>query len=313
MLFQMSPNVFNRIKLRCIAGEKFNFKLSLCFFNEIPDHSTMMAAQPIPDHEKIARDMAHQMSQKFNYLGTSYCSGKKTEVKSPPGNACNSRNCLPIEVKLKYRSLPTRRPGTTTMRPFAQTAFVYEYNGLPLYLGFFLSSGQRFFFHWRMASSFRSRALPVGRWQLHPSCFKIFQTCPGWYCTPHSRSIRSATRHAVQRPVSYPKASGPRFSASRMFFSSFSDKRGFRPARLAFFRPAIPDSSNCLAQRLTDCRWAPTRRATSASWMPFPNSLAAFMRRFSSASKFRFTPAGFPIQRSILQNYKYVTILCGTQ
>ena len=179
MLLQISPDVFNRIKFRCIAREKFNFKPSLCFFNKIPDHSTVMAAQSVPNHEKVARYMAHQMSQELYDLGTSNRSGKQSEVKSPPSDAGNGRNCLPIEVKLKYRSLPTRRPGTTSMRPFAQTAFVHKYNRLPLYLGFFLSSGQRFFFHRRMASSSRSSALPVGLWQLHPSCFRIFQTCPG--------------------------------------------------------------------------------------------------------------------------------------
>jgi hypothetical protein len=37
------------------------------------------------------------------------------------------------------------------------------------------------------------------------------------------------------------------------------------------------------------------------------------MRRFSSASKFRFNPAGFPMHWSIQQVLKNVTILCGTQ
>jgi hypothetical protein len=204
-------------------------------------------------------------------------------------------------------------PSTTTVRALTQTAFINKNYGLALLLGFFLSSGHRFFFHRRMACSSRSKALSVGLWQLHPRLFRIFQTCPEWYRTPHSRSIRSDTRQAVHRLVSYPNASGPRFSASRILSRPAFDKRGLRPARPAFLRPDMPDSFNCRAQRLTDCRWTPTRRATSASWTPFFNNLAARRRRFSSASKFLFTPAGFPMHRSIQQFSESVTILCGIQ
>jgi hypothetical protein len=34
-----------------------------------------------------------------------------------------------------------------------------------------------------------------------------------------------------------------------------------------FFQPARPDCSICFAHRLTDWRWTPTSRATSAWWM----------------------------------------------
>ncbi len=257
--------------------------------------------------------MTHQMRKEFHNLRASNRSRKQTEVKSPPGDASDGRNRLPIEMKLKHWSLSTRRPGTAAMRSFAQTAFVHKYNGLPLQLGFFLSSGHRFFFHWRIASSSRSIARVVGLWQLHPSLFSTFQTCPEWYRIPHSRSIRSATLQAVQRLVSYPSASGPRFSASRIFPRSDSERRGLRPARPAFFSPDMPDSLSCRAQRLTDCRCTPTRRATSASWIPSFNSFAACRRRFSSTSKLRFTPAGFPMHWSIQRVPKNVTIICGTQ
>jgi hypothetical protein len=312
-MLPVAPDVFHRIEFWRIGRKKFDFYPSIGLAHEIPDHSAAMTAEAIPDDEKIARDVTHQMREEFHNLGNADRSWKQPEVKSPPGDAGNRRNCLPVEMELKHGSLSARRPCTAAMRSFAQTAFVHEYNGLSLQLGFFLSSGHRFFFHRRIASSSRSMARVVGLWQLHPSLFSNFQTCPVWYRIPHSRSIRSATLQAVQRLVSYPSASGPRFSPSRMLSKSASDKRGFRPARPAFFSPDMPDSLSCRAQRFTDCRCTPTRRATSASWIPCFSNFAACMRRLSSTSKLRFTPAGFPMQWSIQQVPKYVTILCGTQ
>jgi hypothetical protein len=56
----------------------------------------------------------------------------------------------------------------------------------------FLSWGQRSFFHWLMASSSRSRARPVGRWQVQSSLRRLRHTCETSYRTPHCRSISLA-------------------------------------------------------------------------------------------------------------------------
>ncbi len=102
--------------------------------------------------------------------------------------------------------------------PLTEPALVNEHYRARLPLGFFLSSGQRRFCQRSMAGSSRSRAFPVGRWQLHPSFFNTQLTCPAWYFTPKSRSISSATRSRVQRLVSYPNASVPCLSpVSRLF------------------------------------------------------------------------------------------------
>ena len=62
------------------------------------------------------------------------------------------------------------------MRPLTQSAFVDEDDRAPLFLGFFLRVGQVFFFHLRIASSLRSRALPTGRCGLQFSARSSFQT-----------------------------------------------------------------------------------------------------------------------------------------
>jgi len=313
MLLPMAPYILDWIKLRGIRGKKFEFQPAPCFIHEIPHYSASMTPESIPNYEKLSRNMPHQVRKKFDNLRTSDRPGKQSKVEGPQSNASYGRERLPVEVILKHRCLPPRRPGPASMRPLAQATLVDENYCLCLLLGFFLSSGQRFFFHWRIAFSLRSNARPVGLWQLHPRSRSTFQTCPGWYLIPHSRSIKSATLHAVHRLVSYPRDSGPRLRADLILPKSSLVSRRLRPARPAFLSPATPDSAKVRAQRLTDCRCAPTRRATSASWIPCFKSFAACKRRASSASKFRFTPAGFPMHKSILDFSNNVTILCGTQ
>ena len=75
--------------------------------------------------------------------------------------------------------------------------------------GLYFISGQRFFFHCRIASSSRFNARLVGRWQVHPNCRNFRQTWPGWYLTPHSSPIKWATRLAIHRLVSCPRARLP--------------------------------------------------------------------------------------------------------
>jgi hypothetical protein len=248
------------------------------------------------------------MGEKLNNLGTSNIARMQLKVEVPPGNSGYRRKLLPVKTILQHRGLPLGRPGPTPVWPLAEPALIDEHYRAPLSLGFFLSSGQRRFFHRLMACSSRSSARPVGLWQLHPSFFNNHPTCPGWYSTPKSRSISSATRSSVQRWVSYPKAWGPCLSPSSRRLRSVSLKRDLRPARPACFSPARPLSSICFAQRLTDWRCTPTRRATSASLRPLLSKPNALNRRRSNASKSLLTPAGFPMQLHLSRISSNVTI-----
>jgi hypothetical protein len=200
----------------------------------------------------------------------------------------------------------SRCPGAAAMRALTQPAFIDEDDGSPLFLG----SGQRSFFERRIATSSRSSARPAGRGRLQPICCRIFQTCPGWYRMPHSRSIKSATRGAVHKLVSYPSTSGPRFSSCAIRRNSAAFIRGLRPARPAFFSAVRPSPSTCLAQRCTVCRCTPSMRAISAWLSPCWNKRAARKRRASNASKSRFTPRGLPIPTDYAKSSIMSSILC---
>jgi hypothetical protein len=69
---------------------------------------------------------------------------------------------------------------------------------------------------------------------------------------------------------------------------------GWPPVRSALRRPCTPELSSSRAQRLTDCRWTPTLRATSDWLSPALSNRAASIRRASNPAKFLRTPAGLP-------------------
>jgi hypothetical protein len=196
---------------------------------------------------------------------------------------------------------------------FAQSAFVDKDDGSALLAGFFFMAGHRTSFQRWIAGSSRWVARPVGRWQLQPSERRMRQTCPGWYRRPVWRSIRSATRGVVHNPVPYPKTSGPSLRPRRRTANWGALSRGLRPARPAFWSPFLPRVCHSRCQRRADSRETPVWRATSAWLQPFANRRAAWSRRFSSASKSRFTPLGLPMPPTIAWEGNCVTILYDTQ
>src|SRR5712691_2830569 len=295
VLLPVRPQILDRIQFRRIAGKKLHPQAPALLSDELPGCAAAMTRQSIPDDQQPAGNVAQEMREKLDDLRAADGTGKQPKVKVPPGYAGHRRQHLPVEVILQHRRLSPWRPGAAAVRALAQSAFVDEDDGAPLFLGFFLISGQRCCFHCRIFSSSRSSARPTGRWQLQPSCRRIRQACEGWYFTPHSCSIRWATRHEVHRLVSYPKACGPRFRPRSMRPKSSRRKRALRPARPACFSARSPPCFSCPSQRLTDCRCTPTCRATSAGCIPWRNSRAPNNRRSSNFWKSRRTPAGFPI------------------
>jgi hypothetical protein len=120
-----------------------------------------------------------EVFQKLDHLRGLDAADKKAEVKIPNGDACHGRKTLPVEGILQHGSLAPWRPGSDSMRPLTQSAFVHKDYGSALLARFFLISGQRTRFHCRIAGSSRWVARPTGRWQLQPKERKIRQTCPG--------------------------------------------------------------------------------------------------------------------------------------
>src|SRR5205807_10337561 len=134
-----------------LAGDKF------------PDQVAAMSLGAIPDYQQWARQMTQQVREKVHHLWGADGLSVKPKIKVPPRDAGGSREHLPVEMILQHRGLSARGPGAHPMGPLAQPALVDEDDGAPLAD--------------RIASSSRSSARPVGRWQLQPSWRKMRHTC----------------------------------------------------------------------------------------------------------------------------------------
>jgi len=137
-----------------------------------------MRGKAIPDDQQRAGQMPEQVHQELHHLFFGDGFVEDLEIEIPPGDAGGYGDGLPVKVILQHGCLPAWSPGTATVRPLAQSAFVDEDDGAAFRLGFFLMAGQRSLFHCWMAASSRSSARPAGRCTLQFNWRRIFQTCP---------------------------------------------------------------------------------------------------------------------------------------
>lgn len=179
MLLAVAPNVFNRIKLRCVGRQEFQFDSAPLVGDKFTHQPAAMNRKTIPDDRQFATNVALKVFQELNDLWRLDTAGKKPEVEVPDRNARHGRKAFPVEGVLEHWGLAARCPGADPVRSFAQTAFVHKHYGSALLERFFFISGQRTRFQRWMAASSRWVARPTGRWQLQPKERRIRHTCPG--------------------------------------------------------------------------------------------------------------------------------------
>ena len=151
----------------------------------------------------------------------------------------------------------------------------------------FFNLGQRSFTQRSMASSSRSVAWRAGRCRLQPIRRSTFQTCPGWYLTPVTFSITSATRARVHRSVGYPFALGPFWRARSTLARSASVTLRGRPGSPVRFSACFPPTFHSLCQSETVWWETSSSRPMSAWDIPLVNRSAARIRVASMAAKSR--------------------------
>ncbi len=131
MLLPVSPDIFDRIEFRRVGGEPFQRDATPLIRHELLDQSATVSREPIPNDEKIAREVAHQVAQEFHHLRAFDRSWVQAEVEGPPRNARDDGERAPVEVVLENRSLASGSPASTTVGPLAQSALVDEDDRLP--------------------------------------------------------------------------------------------------------------------------------------------------------------------------------------
>ncbi len=135
-----------------------------------------------------------------------------------------------------------------------------------------------------MAASSRWLARRTGRWGLQPTARSSRQTWAGWYRTPKTRSITTATRRVVQTSPVKPYASAPRArkagSRARCSGASFGVGPGATRRRSA----ATPPARARLHHWLTAPSVTPSARAMARWLQPCCVSSQARSRRPSRRS-----------------------------
>src|SRR5271168_2985059 len=169
VMFPIAPDVLHRIEFRGIGWQVVQHQAAPLLGDKFRDQAAAMSLGAIPDYQQSARQLTQQVRKELHHLWRTNGRWVKSKIEIPPGDASDGREHFPVKVILQHRSLSARSPGAHPMGPLAQPALVDEDDGAPLAEGFFLSRGQCTRRQYRIASSSRSSARPLGRWQLQPS------------------------------------------------------------------------------------------------------------------------------------------------
>src|SRR6266567_9588801 len=131
--------MFHGIEFGRIARQPLQGQPAALGGNEIAHEGAAMSRQTVPDHPQGPARVPHQVFEKLDDLGRFDGPRKELEVEVPPGDSRHHRKGLPVEMKTEHWGLASGRPGAHPVRPFAQSAFVDEDNGLTSFFGFFLA------------------------------------------------------------------------------------------------------------------------------------------------------------------------------
>ena len=104
---------------------------------EVLDGLSAMDRRPIPDHEHLARNLAQQMAQKLDDLGTPKRALADLEEQPPlVGEAADDGEMVAGTGHPEDRCLTSRSVGTHQARQQIEAGLVYPDDGTPLALGF---------------------------------------------------------------------------------------------------------------------------------------------------------------------------------
>lgn len=98
ILFPVAPYVFEGVEFRRVCRESFQRDATALLRYELLDQSATVSRKPIPNDEKIATDVAHQVAQEFHHLRAFDRSRVQAEIEGPPRDARDDRERTPVEV-----------------------------------------------------------------------------------------------------------------------------------------------------------------------------------------------------------------------
>lgn len=181
------------------------------------------------------------------------------------------------------RRLAAGSPGAAGCRLEQEARFIEKHDGRAATTGLFLIRGQSSVRHRAIAASLRCEARRCGFYCVKPTACSNRPTWSGWYVTPNSRRITSATRLQVHQSVVKPTESGPARTISAKRRSADVNAKG-RPGIGLDLSAASPPACQARLQRLTLDTSAPTRFATSVRLFRSARRATARRRRASNSA-----------------------------
>lgn len=97
MLLAISPDVFDRIKFRCIGWQTLQMDAAALLRDVFPDQSATVRGQTIPDDREPAANVLLEVFEKLDHLRGLDAADEKSEVKIPNGDAGHGRKTFPVE------------------------------------------------------------------------------------------------------------------------------------------------------------------------------------------------------------------------
>lgn len=136
------PQIFHRIQVRRIGWQKRDLDIPVQCVQIVSNEMTVVCAGTVPDHQQRLLQMGLERFEEldqFLLLDTAFV---KPEQAIRARHPRDSRDVIPVEVKLNDRRLSLGRPSTHARGAFADTRFVDKDDQSTVALGFFLSAGQ---------------------------------------------------------------------------------------------------------------------------------------------------------------------------
>jgi len=179
--FEVAPNPFVGVQLRRISGQALQAEPRGCAVGQVfLHHVAAVDGRPVPEQQGLAAEVAPQMAQKPEHIGTPEGAALHLHIQlSLGGDTADGGKVIVGQPLPQHGGLPLRGEGADHRGQQVESRLVYEDDGALLLFCLFLSAGQRSTSQLRMASSFRWLARRAGFWRLHPHARKMRPTWEG--------------------------------------------------------------------------------------------------------------------------------------
>ena len=303
-MLQIAPDAFVCIQLWCVSGKSFQMNTGRApASKEILDHLPAMNGSSVPNDQQLAWNMPQKVLQEADDIDALKGAVLHQHVElSLWRDPADGRKMVSCQARADDRCLSHWGIGPHDRWQQVEARFVHPKQRVLLLYGFFLTSGHRSWRHRSMASSSRWLARRTGFCTLQPQARRIRLTWAGWYETPNSRRITSATREQVHISPRKPNASAPLFNSSGIRARCSCVKRGVGPGGLRVRNASTPPSLARFSHWLIAPCVTPNASAMRYCFQPFWCSSQARKRRASRQSVGRLD-RDFLIAPSIPQVY----------